>query len=282
MELVFNEISAEELAASTEAARERMQGLLNIARRAKPHGFNKIPVGYGFFEIVLAQGYQVRDWLNDVHVRQDHKTLLMGLRRQPYIPEENEELVNTFLLAEDYYLDEPCVAQGRSVEGLAVACIQNTIAVSFPSAPVWDNVQIRLCDQSKNQRTVRHISVEEHFHEHVSWLDFLRKPSLVRSGTPPDGKPVHLRDDHGKDLLLKFSKQLVHSPYVEGVINSLPFNPKHKMFIKKITDDGKIEMVLHRKDKGYGLVVQSTGRNGRETARIAEELEERFYRRYKD
>ena len=54
----------------------------------------------------------------------------------------------------------------------------------------------------------------------------------------------------------------------------LPYNPYERKFIKRVRENGLIEIVLPWTDKGYGMVVKTTGRNLRETKRIAEIIEE--------
>ena len=76
----------------------------------------------------------------------------------------------------------------------------------------------------------------------------------------------------------EFSKRLIRSPYLISVINSLPHNPNRRKFIKKIRENGLIEIVLPWTDKGYGIVVKTTGRTLRETEKIAEIIEEEFGR----
>ena len=61
-----------------------------------------------------------------------------------------------------------------------------------------------------------------------------------------------------------------------GVINSLPYNAKQRRFIRKIREDGLIEIVLPWTDEGLGIVVKTTGRTLRETETIAEILEEEY------
>ena len=56
----------------------------------------------------------------------------------------------------------------------------------------------------------------------------------------------------------------------------LPYNPYEQKFIKRVRENGLIEIVLPWTDKGYGMVVKTTGRNLRETKRIAEIIEEEF------
>ena len=101
-------------------------------------------------------------------------------------------------------------------------------------------------------------------------------PELEKDLTPPKEKTISLRDDHGKDTLSTFSKKIVNSPFVKGVINSLPFNPKQTNPIKECFDDGKIEIVLIKTDPGYGIIVQTTGRNIQETNRIGELFKKKY------
>ena len=73
---------------------------------------------------------------------------------------------------------------------------------------------------------------------------------------------------------MDFSKRLIRCPYVVGVINSLPFNSHERKFIKRIREEGLIEIVLPWTDKGYGVVVKTTGRTIKETeARSLSEIE---------
>ena len=82
----------------------------------------------------------------------------------------------------------------------------------------------------------------------------------------------------GKDELKKFAKKIVYSPYIVEIVNSLPFNPKQKDIIRKYYPDGKIEIVLTRTDAGYGIVVQTTGRNLRETKAISNIIKKKLGR----
>lgn len=85
-----------------------------------------------------------------------------------------------------------------------------------------------------------------------------------------------MRNDHGKDLLEEHAKRLLRNQYVNGVVNSLPFNKKSKRYILQVKDDGIINIVLYWTDAGYGMAIQTTGRNIRETKLIAEILEKEY------
>jgi putative CRISPR-associated protein (TIGR02619 family) len=92
----------------------------------------------------------------------------------------------------------------------------------------------------------------------------------------PEQKQIHLRDDHGKDILMDMAKRLRRSPYVTGITNSLPFNPKAKNPIRRVRADGLVELVLTKTDAGIGLCVQTTGRNLVEANTIALHLRDKF------
>ena len=102
-------------------------------------------------------------------------------------------------------------------------------------------------------------------------------PELERDNTPHEKKRIRLRDDHGKDTLMDFAKRITLSPFVREVVNSLPYNPGQTEPIKKCHDDGKIEIVLPKTDRGLGLVVQSTGHDIGQTESIADLLKKKYF-----
>ena len=55
--------------------------------------------------------------------------------------------------------------------------------------------------------------------------------------------------------------------------HGLPFERK---FIKKIRDEGVIEIVLPWTDEGYGIVVKTTGRTINETEKISRIITEKY------
>lgn len=72
---------------------------------------------------------------------------------------------------------------------------------------------------------------------------------------------------------------LNNNPYVEGVLTSLPFKPKSREYILKVSDDGMVDIVLWWEDAGYSMRVKTTGRNAAETREIAKILKEKYGRR---
>ncbi len=99
---------------------------------------------------------------------------------------------------------------------------------------------------------------------------------IPQDDTPPEKKQIHLRDDHGKDVLQEFSQRICQSPYVKSVVNSLPYNPRQTEPIRRTYSNGKVEFVLTWTDRGLGVCIQTTGRNIAETNSIALYLKKKF------
>ena len=129
---------------------------------------------------------------------------------------------------------------------------------------------------SGSQAVARHLSKTENFSYHEDWIESLSRIELVESDMDPEDKTIRLSDDHGKDKLMVLARKLLRSHFVKSVLYSLPFDPSGRSFIRKVYPDGRIAITLLRYDAGYSLMVETTGRNFRETKNIAEILKEKF------
>ncbi|RAQ48375.1 CRISPR-associated protein [Arthrospira sp. O9.13F] len=114
-----------------------------------------------------------------------------------------------------------------------------------------------------------------------SRLQFAKQETAIlalipQDDTKPEAKNISFRDDHGKDVLMAFSQKVRRSPYVKNIVNSLPFNPQQKTPIRRTYPNGIVEFVLTWTDKGYGICIQTTGRNLAETNTIAIHLQQEF------
>lgn len=170
------------------------------------------------------------------------------------------------------YIDHSWSFKDQSCQGLAFASIFDSLAISINQSP-WNTKFIEVLRDNEK------LSVRNIFDDSDAFSDYFeshKAVELITTDIPIANKNIKLRNDHGKDKLMEFSKKLVKSPYVIGVINSLPFNPKLKYFINRCNPDGTVEIVLNWTDKGLGILVQTTGRNAHETKAIAKILEEQF------
>lgn len=187
--------------------------------------------------------------------------------RSPYESEDVENKQDEFLEHDWFYNDRNCV-------GLPLALILNSAALSIYESE-WDKAFVPIVKDGAADE-VRNISAEQHVDIHIPQILPEEEPELVECGLRIEEKKVMLRDDHGKDVLMDFSKRLIRCPYVVGVVNSLPFNPHERKFIKRIRSEGLIEIVLPWTDKGYGIIVKTTGRTIAETEAIGKIIEEGY------
>lgn len=174
---------------------------------------------------------------------------------------------------ENNFLEMSCSYKNKPVVGLAWAAYYDTLALSLSVSDEWDTSAVTIARDSL-PCDVRHISKAEHLQAHTDWIQGLEEPTVCK--IPPGNKHFHVRDDHGKKELKDFWEKLSKNEYVVSCLNSLPFNKSQKNFIKAVYPDGKIELVLVWEDKGYGLVIQTTGNGMAQTQRIADILDKEF------
>lgn len=195
------------------------------------------------------------------------KNFYFSFFRTPYESASVEQMQDEYFDHDWFYDDSSCI-------GFALAAVLNSAGLSIYAAK-WNTAFVDIMkDDSIN--TVRNICTERHVDIHIPQMQLDEEPELIETDLKAEEKRISLRQDHGMDVLTGFSKRLVRCPYVVGIVNSLPFNPSERKFIRKIRDDGLIEIVLPWTDQKYGVVVKTTGRNIRETKRIGEIINEEY------
>lgn len=184
--------------------------------------------------------------------------------------EESEDKTTDFLSKEVFY-------DSKSAYGFSLASYYDTFALSFATSEEWEKSRIQVERQS-DLLEIHHVSNQNHIYENMDWLESRGEIELIKTNAVPSSKIPKFRDDHGKDELNAFWKKIRNSEYVVSCINSLPFSLHNRNFIRNIYSDGRIEITLPWSDMGFGLVIQSTGRNRRETEKIAKILDEKYSR----
>jgi hypothetical protein len=276
-QLFFNDLSISPLAKDFSDAWLRIQKFI-ITYKSRPEDIfeNRICSECYLGSIQLAPDLNLQDFCNNPKGR-TLGSLLLGLTKHPYIDAGS--------IQEDNYLesDFSILKNSNAVPafGLAAAYLHDSIGIGFSSEPFWDNVLFTLIEnnnESINSLFVLSVSCPMHYQSEafLQWYDNHTEIKLIESDFSPDEKNIHLRSDHGFDVLHAFSKKLIRSPYVIAIVNSLPFNPRETEFIKSSGKDGLVELVLTTTDQGFGLVVKTTGRNLRETNLIASILRGEF------
>jgi hypothetical protein len=280
MDFIFNELSFRNIASDLHSGKSGMANLLQVCKKGRELGMMRLAIRHDFFEQHLYNGYRISDWLNDQTVSKVFKDLLLSIIRQPYIDNNDIKIEERFITSYAFLLDEDRL----ETEGLAIAYLYQTIAVSFHFSNDWDVyvIDLKFSEAGYDDQIVKvnHASQVKHLELHKDWIASRVGKKLPVTNLSFNEKQINLRDDHGKDILLKFSRKLVRSQYVIKVINSLPFNPQETDFIRNYYDDGKIEIVLIRSDHGLGVVIQTTGENLFETKAIGEILNEEFRDKY--
>ena len=282
MEMIYNELSNIPVSENKILANQRVAFLIECYKKGQQNGFDRIRFPKQFHEIEISGGYTLQQWLDETDQR-NYKDLILGARTYPFIKTEDTWAEEEYIKHHFYFENADNNIIRTECLGLAAAHIYDTLAVSFRGNPVWEkdlfsikkvndvtglmenadvtNVFSSDCFQKQNVRT---------FIERISEI------VLQSSPLNPDDKVIRFRSDHGIDVLNAFAKRITKSPYVNGIINSLPFNNGSKSFIRRVYPNGLIEVVLYWTDRGLGMVIQTTGRNLRETEEIAKLLETEY------
>lgn len=195
--------------------------------------------------------------------------LLLTFFHSPFEPDTLSEQQG------DDFLSHTFIYKNLQPEGFSWAAFYKTLSFSLCSSDEW-NTDVICIIQDGKKTNVHHVSTTDHIFSQQSWFDDFKEITLQTCQLLPKDKKVALRDDHGKDVLKTFWDRISQNEYVVCCLNSLPFNSSEKDFIHALYDDGKIELVLTWEDKGYGMLIQTTGRNRRETQKIADILKEKY------
>lgn len=179
---------------------------------------------------------------------------------------------------EDKFLQHELYFEKKKATGLLWAHTYDTIAFSLLTNKKWDCDTIPVIDKGDSDKEImiHHAATVENLNSQHDWIESLRDIELVKTSLPLEKKSFKVRHDHGTDVLEEFWNKIKNCEYVESCINSLPFNSFDKELVHDIRANGQIELVLYWTDKGLGMVIQTTGRNYRETKKIADILAEKY------
>lgn len=251
-----------------------------VVKRAVQLGYNKVCYEDSIGDINLTSTDSLKSYCSK-HTHDIGCMLLLTTQSRPYIKDDEEEKITQYvdgrfcLWVNSQKYDDLC---------FAAAYLSNSFLVGFNVSDEWLHLKYSF-EGSVNGKDFKEdiycvVSDDQYDNnDFCQWRDehdYIDEASIKKSDKSPDEKSIQLRDDHGKNKLSEHAKKLLMSPYVEHIINSTQFKPCAKNYIDKVTDDGKIEVVLTKTDCGYGMVVQTTGRNRKETLWIAERLKDKY------
>lgn len=278
MELLLNELSVQPLSEDKYAANDKMKQFAEAISEARKKNFKLIRSHLSSSEISLTEDYTLFDWLQNKDVPTKYRNFLFGMITQPFIKDEDEEVVDKYIEANYFFEDSESGIAKTACTGLASAYLYETLSISLLSAPVWNKTKLPIIIENEEEtriESVFNVSSKKSFEDEeiAEYVGNLGNVELVETDIAPKDKKIHLADHHGKKELAELAKQLKNSPYVVEMRST---NWGGKKFIRKTHKDGVIEVVLYKTSKGYALWVQTTGRNLRETKAIAQILDDRY------
>ncbi len=202
--------------------------------------------------------------------------MILSTMRRPYLEPDSIE--------EERYINEDFQVkicnEWNVGQGFSSAYLLGTIVISLLTNQKWTEISYAIRN-SKNEELKGEI-INVFSPESTKTNDVLQfieqhKPLILKEClTEPEQKSYKFRDDHGKDKLIFLWKRLCRCKYIISAINSLPFNSSGKEFIEQCFDDGKIYLRLVKTEKGYGMVIQTTGETRIETEAIGKIIKEKY------
>ncbi|NEO53287.1 MAG: hypothetical protein F6K54_09465 [Okeania sp. SIO3B5] len=172
LEMVLNELSLETPVADISTARKLMSELIQTLIQAKKLGVKILRTDRDLNYIELTPNYPIASWRNDREVDREERRFFRSLiTKVPLWSDVTEEIKSKFDLSEVWH-------QGKLAEGLRLALISDSLAVSLLSEPQWntDFLELQVTEIDKNERLtdysekIVHASRSSHVKQHTEWI----------------------------------------------------------------------------------------------------------------
>lgn len=185
-----------------------------------------------------------------------------------------------------FFKSEDPMIEDRYCKGLATAHLLDIPALSIVTHEIWGADKISIYELDDDLEIVGAVEVLNVSSRDcrgnadlISYSESNYNFVLVECVIRPALKKIKLSGDHhGNDKLMAFAKRMFECKYVVKVINNLPFNPTTSRFLRNVHPTGIVDITLHWEEAGYGMSIQTTGRNSRETEEIANILRSKYDR----
>lgn len=241
----------------------------------KTKGFNGIRYEQGITSLAKENFRNIFDLRSTPNGRILY-AFILATARNPYIDPDTQ--------AEERYINEDFEVKIDNVwcvgQGFTAAHLLDTVVISLRTHSKWEKLSYairNIQDKQKTEQVLNVVMPESSETDAINLFIEQRTPlKLEKSNILPRNKSYKFRDDHGSDKLISLWNRLRNCDFVISAINSLEFNPNGKEFIEKCFDDGKIHIRLVGSDAGYGMVIQTTGKNKRETIAIGEQIVQKY------
>ena len=273
MELIFNELSLQPYVNNNSTLTTIFLRMLEAYKELKKtYGITHLLFPRNTFTLKVTAAGSFTDWVGSLKPG-IQKDLIISHIRAPYSEDiiENEDKI-----AEYIYENKELNISETYCSGLAICFENDKITMSLEAHKYWNLPKIpfkRIIDNDLNTEDVEVYNISNELisnNELMKKLDNYGYVSLIKSDLSPQDKHIKLSSTHhGNDKLKEFAKKLFQSDYIISVINNAPNSPYAVKLIKNINKNGTIEVVLFWEDAGYTMVLETTGRNYRETKAIA-------------
>lgn len=184
LELVLNELSLQTPADSVDAAKQLMSELIDTAFKADEQGVNPVLRTHeSFYSALIAPKYSIYDWLEDQSIDLEQRRFILLSSKFPFLKDiEDSQLEDKHLLSEFRF-------QEQLAQGLGIAYLLESLAISLNSEPQWNTTYIALeamwIDEDEIETTesvtIIHASSPEHISQHIPWVQNRLKTG-VRDG----------------------------------------------------------------------------------------------------
>jgi hypothetical protein len=280
--LTFNEQSFQPFAGSAVMLHQKfMIAAAALKYVNERYGFSHIlfPSDLADHRVLVDKSFY--EWIHEIP-HQGQKNAILALVKRPFVSDFWKEQISE--LNAFYFENNTLGIEPAYCHGLATAYSAETVALSLHTHPFWEQDEIEIFKENENEGKPElvksyNMCLASSFSEKLAaYFENIATVELIESPLAPNEKAHSFREDHGMDVLIAFAKKIKNSKFVVSIINSLPFNSQTTQFIRRVYPNGNVEIVLHWEDKGYGMVIQTTGRNLRETKAIAQCLRDEYDR----
>jgi hypothetical protein len=282
-EAFFNELSMRPLCTSKEEVQSRMDRFVETVKGTIKTGVKRIRYEHGLEGVKLTEDLSLQQYC----LEKGNKTrgdFLFSCVRKPYLGKEDTAYEKYTTSYDNVKLIKNNKSKVECLGGLYCAHLMESFCIGFQSESFWENIffDLELEKQGKvTKASIACISNPADFDSplFINWIIRLWGDSfleLKKSFKQPKDKSIHLSDDHGKNILNNFAKRLVNEPYIEEILDSIPYQPHEKECIHRIYPDGTIEFVLTDTDKGLGLIIKTTAKTLLEATVAASYLKNKY------
>ena len=278
-EVCFNELALTPLCADRQETEIRIRLYVKTLEQLRlQKNIKKVRYHEHMTNIPLSKEMSLQEYCA-AHRHDPISNLLLSTFTMPQVDEKNEPVLEKYC---DTQVNVQKEGKCLKAHGFNAAYCQGTYCVGFVSEDFWKDCLYLISITSDGvSKDAEWACVSYPIHvgktEFAQWEEMVLQPVCLQKSTLSyDRKVINLRDDHGKDVLTEHARKLLHSPYVIGVINSLPFNRNISRYILQVRENGILNIVLPWTDNGYGMAIQTTGRNIRESQEIAKILEKEY------